>query len=151
MRRGPAPTASAAVAAVTAVAAAAILRSILWLPSRGFRYKWSSTAGPASAIYRDYSVLDDAPVVERIVEQDDRPPVDTNGKKSCKTFAGGGYYWSPHGTVVTVTMTDDNGNKYTEKLRCEDGSWNTVNFALPTGGLYTYDAEIAYVDISAAP
>jgi hypothetical protein len=54
---------------------------------------------------------------------DDKPPVDKNGKQSCKVMtnlAEGTYYWAPHGTQLT-RVNPTSGRKQTET--CDDGSW----------------------------
>lgn len=105
-------------------------------------------ASPANAIYRSYEpAADQEPVTTRTVnQQNDNPPVDENGKKSCeyrKWDGGTGYY--PHGTVITVNFP----NGTTKTAKCNDGEWE-VSLTQPEAGDYHFGADEAYIDESGA-
>ena len=70
-------------------------------------------------------------------------PTDSNGKKSCKAYASGGYFWLNHGTHLTVTFTDDEtGRKVKQTLRCDDGTWTSEMVRNPRlGSLGTVRAD----------
>jgi hypothetical protein len=52
---------------------------------------------------------------------DDKPPVDKNGKKSCRLMTGTSVtYWVSHGTTITVQF----GDGTTQKQWCDDGAWH---------------------------
>ena len=104
-------------------------------------------ASPANAIYRNYEPdSDDAPVIERTVNSDNKtPPVDENGKKSCEIAnIGGGTSYLPHGT--TITVIPPSGKSTT--VRCNDGSWVAQLPQPGDSGDYHFEAEKAYVDAS---
>jgi hypothetical protein len=80
--------------------------------------------------------------------QNETTPVHANGKKSCKAWAGGGSFWLPHGTTITVDAVDDNGHKYKETIRCTDGSWWTVSVSKALKAGLSYTVAAAFVDES---
>jgi len=93
-------------------------------------------ASPANAIYRGYEApLDEAPVTERVVKNDNKtPPVDEDGKKSC--FYKDDYH--PHGTTATITKGNPDGSASTYTHRCDDGTWKQVSLS-PTDSGYYWD------------
>jgi hypothetical protein len=54
-------------------------------------------------------------------------PVSINGKPPRPTYF-------PHGPIITVSGPNDGGNV---KLRCEDGTWTTVDFLHPRRSVLT--------------
>jgi len=90
-----------------------------------------ATAVPANAISRDYETIGDAPVLEtRVLDtQNETPPTDENGKKSCPIAKlDGGVQYFPHGTVITVKTPDGKS----ASAKCDDGDWKESASVLQT-------------------
>jgi hypothetical protein len=106
-------------------------------------------ASPADAIYRDYEVAGDwEPAPTRTVyQQNDNPPVDENGKKSCPYKKWDGTpSWYPHGTVITLKLPDGT----TKSAKCNDGEWEAA-LTQAEAADYHFQAEEAYSGFYTGP